>query len=165
MASKVTKLPLDFDVSNFPPSWREALQDADRSRAWKAMQACAMESVRSALNGGRLWVPHSKDFRSRDELLIPEAEWQRDKETLCLAHGLETDCEKFLASIKALLQDGLSELTEAVEKGFIEIDEENCVRVPKFSPLDIDPAVAKVNDALLSGRGTSPADVPYVCGT
>lgn len=154
-ASKVTKLPLDFDVSNFPPSWREALQDADRSRAWKAMQACAMESVRSALNGGRLWVPHSKDFRSRDELLIPEAEWQRDKETLCLAHGLETDCEKFLASIKALLQDGLSELTEAVEKGFIEIDEENCVRVPKFSPLDIDPAVAKVNDALLSGRGTS----------
>jgi hypothetical protein len=114
-----------------------------------------MESARSAINGGRLWAPHSKDFRCRDELLIPEDEWQRDKETLCLAHGLETDCEKFLASIKTLLQEGLGELAEALEKGFIEIDEENCVRVPKFSPLDIDPAVAKVNDALLSGRSTS----------
>lgn len=47
-----------------------------------------MLAVRHGLRGGRLWVDHSWEFRNREDLLIPPAQWKKERQRLISALSL-----------------------------------------------------------------------------
>jgi hypothetical protein len=91
------ELPVGFDADIAGPVWHDLLNDADRTKAFAALKASTMLAVRQGLRGGRLWIDHSWEFRNREDLLIPPAEWKKERQRLISALSLTTDPQKFLA--------------------------------------------------------------------
>nr|WP_226382965.1 DUF4158 domain-containing protein [Burkholderia mayonis] len=71
--SGATELPPDCDVP-VGASWRDLVNDADRARALRALEASAITGLRKGLRRGSIWINHSLSFRERDQLLIPPAQ-------------------------------------------------------------------------------------------
>jgi hypothetical protein len=134
------ELPVGFDASIADPVWHDLLNDADRTKAFAALKASAMLAVRQGLRGGRLWVDHSWEFRNREDLLIPPAQWKKERQRLISALSLTTDPQKFLARLHAHLDVGLRALSEAVTDGKLEIDSNGMVRFHKLEALPVDAA-------------------------
>ena len=143
-------LPADFDDGIADPVWHDLLQDPDRTKAFAALKASTMLAVRQGLRGGRLWVDHSWDFRNREDLLIPPAQWKKERQRLISALSLTTDPQKFLARLHAHLDVGLRALAEAVAAGKLEIDVSGTVRLRKLEALPVDAAIQRSRDAMFS---------------
>jgi TnpA family transposase len=144
------ELPIDFDVSVAEPVWHDLLKDPDRGRALVALKAATMLAVRQGLRGGRLWVDHSWEFRNREDLLIPLAQWKEDRQILISALRLTTDAQKYLARLQANLDVGLRALSEAVDAGKLEIDADGMPRLHKLEALPVDAAVQRSRDAMFA---------------
>jgi TnpA family transposase len=144
----VKELPEGFTIPGADATWKPYIDDPDRKKAFKAFQACALTRIRKGLLGGRLWVAHSASFRSRSDTLIPEEEWQRDKESLCKALGLEVEPKAALAKQSFLLRAGTAAVEEGLEKGLLEIDEGGSVRIPKIRALEEDPKLRHTAQAV-----------------
>lgn len=114
-AKGIKELPAEFDVSIVDPVWHEMLNDKDRGKAFAALKAATMLAVRHGFRSSRLWVDHSWDYRNREDLLIPPAQWKKDRLRLISALSLNADPEKFLTRLYAHLEAGLQALSEAVE--------------------------------------------------
>jgi TnpA family transposase len=147
------ELPVGFDLSAVDAVWRPYLEDPDRGKAYKALQACALSRIRKGLLGGRLWVSHSASFRSRSETLIPEEEWARDKEKLCKALGLETDPHAAIAKQIKLLEAGTQAVELGLDKGLLEIDEGGSVYVPKPRALEEEPELRQTAQVVQESIG------------
>ena len=145
-----TELPAGFDADMAGPLWRDLLNDADRTKAFAALKASTMLAVRQGLRGGRLWIDHSWEFRNREDLLIPPADWKKVRQRLISALSLTTDPQKFLARLHAHLDVGLRALSEAVTNGKLEIDPDGMVRFHKLEALPIDAAIRRSRDAMFS---------------
>lgn len=142
-ADGLKQLPKDWDVSDVEAVWRPLVDDADRVKALKAFNACALMRIRKGLLGGRLWVPHSANFRSRMDTLIPEEEWDRDREKFCKAFGLEIDPHIAIARQMTLLNDGLQRVEEGLRQSLLEIDEGGSVRIPGIRAMAEEPELKK----------------------
>ena len=147
-ADGLKELPTDWDVSNIDAAWRPLVDDVDRVAALKAFKACALMRIRKGLLGGRLWVPHSANFRSRTDSLIPEEEWELDRDKFCTAFGLEVDPHVAIARQMALLIEGLQRVEEGLENGLLEIDESGSVRLPQLVAMTEEPEVKKTAQAV-----------------
>lgn len=141
-------LPAGWDVSGIEAAWRPLVDDVDRVKAMRAFKACALMRIRKGLLGGRLWVSHSTNFRSRTDSLIPEAEWERDREKFCKAFGLEVDPHLAIARQIALLNAGLAGVNEGLAKGLLEIDDKDCVRLPALVAMPDEPELKKTAQAV-----------------
>ncbi|RYG29480.1 MAG: hypothetical protein EON93_16620 [Burkholderiales bacterium] len=93
-------------------------------------------------------MPHSANFRSRTDSLIPEEEWERDREKFCTAFGLEVDPQVAIARQMALLNDGLQRVKEGLANGLLEIDEQACVRLPALNAMAEDNAVVAYQQSI-----------------
>ena len=144
------ELPVGFDADIAGPVWHDLLNDADRTKAFAALKASTMLAVRQGLRGGRLWIDHSWEFRNREDLLIPPAEWKKERQRLISALSLTTDPQKFLARLHAHLDVGLRALSEAVTDGKLEIDADGMVRFHKLEALPVDAAIQRSRDAMFS---------------
>lgn len=142
------ELPKDWDCAAVDARWRPLVDSEDRVAALNAFRACAAQRIRKGLLGGRLWVNHSASFRSRIDSLIPDEEWERDKEKICKAFGLEMDAKVAISRAKALLNDGLARVAEDVAKGLLEIDAEGSVHIPAFAALPEDKDLTKTKQDL-----------------
>jgi len=60
------ELPKDFHLNIVDPVWHELLSDPDRKKARAAFRAGALTAARRGLKGGRLWIDHSWEHRSRE---------------------------------------------------------------------------------------------------
>lgn len=147
-AEGLKELPKDFDVSAIESQWRPLVDDPDRVKALNAFNACALLRVRKGLLGGRLWVSHSANFRSRTDTLIPEDEWERDREKFCKAFGLEADPHVAVSRQMELLNAGLTQIEEGLGKGLLEIDEEGCARLPALRAQGEEPELRKTAQAV-----------------
>jgi len=147
------ELPIDFDPHLAQPVWHELLRDSDRKKALAALKASTMLCVRQGLRGGQLWVNHSWEFRNREDLLIPSAQWTQERQRLISALSLTADPQKFLARLHAHLDVGLRALSEAVGAGKLEIDAEGMVRFPKLSALPVDAAIQHSREAMFAMIG------------
>ncbi len=65
-------------------------------------------------------------------MLMPRAEWEKNKGKYYKALGLPRSPEKFLDMLKAQLQSGLLSLDEAVRAGEIDI-EEDTIHLPRIT--------------------------------
>ena len=142
------ELPKDWDCSGIEAIWRPLLDSEDRVAALNAFRGCALMRIRKGLLGGRLWVHHSSSFRSRTDSLIPDEEWERDREKFCKAFGLEIDPRAAIARQMALLNSGLTRVAEGVEQGLLEIDDQGCVRLPALAAMPEEPELKKTAQAV-----------------
>lgn len=149
------ELPVDFDTSLVDSKWRPLLEVPDRGAALKAFEGCALMRIRKGLLGGSVWVNHSATYQSKESLLIPQDEWERDKVELCEAYGLELDPTRALELQYELLRSGLADVEVALEKGLLEIDEDGCVRLPAIRAAEEDPELRHTNQALSDIIGTT----------
>ena len=145
-----TELPTGFDAGIAAPIWHDLLNDSDRTKAFAALKASTMLAVRQGLRGGRLWVDHSWEFRNREDLLIPPAEWKNERQRLISALSLTTDPQMFLARLHAHLDVGLRALSEAIADGKLEIDSNGMVRLHKLQAVPVDAAIQRSRDAMFS---------------
>ena len=95
-AAGAKELPTDFDTSLVDAKWRPLLDVPDRKAALRAFEGFALTRIRKGLIGGSLYVDHSATYQSKENLLIPQDEWKRDKAALCEAYGLELNPRKAL---------------------------------------------------------------------
>lgn len=152
-AKGMKELPADFDVSIVDPVWHEMLNDKDRSKAFAALKAATMQSVRHGFRSSRLWIDHSWDYRNREDLLIPPAQWKKDRLRLISALSLNADPEKFLTRLYAHLEAGLQALSEAVEAGEVSIDESGLVHLPQIEALAQDKAIDASRNMMFASIG------------
>lgn len=156
--SGAKELPADFDTSIVDPSWMPYVTDTDRTRALDAFKGYATTQIRHGLIGGRLHVSHSSNFRSHDDMLIPHAEWEANKDTICDSLGLPRHAREYLAPHYALLTEGLAKMATEVQRGIVEIDNKGSVRIDKFRALEDDPDLVNTKQSMSNMIG--PVELP-----
>lgn len=122
MQSGATELPTDFDVSLAEPVWQPLLRNPDRKKALSALKACAMNSVRNALKGGKVYLAHSFKHRDREEQLISPEEWSVKRKSYLRAMSLTDDADKYLERVLQRLDESLAQLGTAADEGLITFD-------------------------------------------
>lgn len=140
-----SELPADIDV---PVSsiWRDAVDDEDRTRAFKALEASAMMALSKGMRSGAVWVDHTFSFRERDEMWIPKDEWERDRQRHLANLGLPSTADEFLAPQLKLLDAGIKAVAEAKSQGKLEIDEQGELHLPALEALEFDFDPKKIRD-------------------
>jgi hypothetical protein len=71
-------------------------------------ELCVLSELKNSLRSGDIWVPGSRQFKDFEDYLLPPPRFaaQRDQKELGLA--VETDCERYLESQLAVLQEQLA---------------------------------------------------------
>mgnify|MGYP003584230574 CR=1 FL=1 len=154
-AAGAKELPTEFDTSLVDSKWRPLLEVPDRVAALQAFEGCALLRIRKGLLGGSLYVNHSATYQSKESLLIPQEEWDRNKEALCEAYGLELDPRRALDLQYELLRAGLADVEAGLEKGLLEIDEGGSVRIPAIRAMEEEPELRRTNQFLSETIGTT----------
>jgi TnpA family transposase len=104
------------------PMWRREVASEDRARARRAFEVAVMMDLRHALRRGTVWVADSNEFRSREQLLIPPARWERDRIALSATLGVTTGSPtEYLQPLLAKAEEGLARLAETVRHGKLKI--------------------------------------------
>lgn len=154
-AVEAKELPSDFDTSLVDSKWRPLLESPDRVAALRALEGCALRRICRGLRGGSFYVNHSATYQSKESLLIPQEEWERDKQALCEAYGLELDPRRALDLQYELLRAGLADVEAGLEKGLLEIDENGAVRIPAIRAMEEEPELRRTNQFLSETIGTT----------
>jgi TnpA family transposase len=97
-----------------------------------AFEASTLYTLRRSLKNGSISIEYSFAYRSRESMLMPLEEWEKNKGKYYKALGLPRSPEKFLDKHKAQLQAGLVSLDEAVSAGELDI-EEDTIHLPRIT--------------------------------
>lgn len=148
---KATELPSGLEVP-VRQVWKELVDGSDRRKALRAFEAATMMSMRASLRRGSVWIPHSQAFRDREDMLIPRAVWEQTRQQhLDLLHQHATP-EAFLQGLNDLLTAGLSAVSEALERGAIEIRDGE-IGIPALKALDVEREPLRTRDLLFRTIG------------
>lgn len=122
-------------------TWRALVNDADRMRALKALEACTMLGLRRSLRRGSVWIDHSFSFRERDQMLVPPSEWEAGRGRHLAVLGLPADADAFLEPLLEHIEAGLQAVAQAKTHGLLTIDPQGALHLPALRalPEDIDP--------------------------
>ena len=101
------ELPTEIDIP-MPSRWESLVNDPDRKRALCAFEAATLYTLRRGLKNGAVSVEYSFAYRSRESLLMPLDEWEKNKGKYYKALGLPRSPEKFLNKLKEQVKSGLS---------------------------------------------------------
>ncbi|RTL46286.1 MAG: Tn3 family transposase [Burkholderiales bacterium] len=145
-----TTLPDDFDMSMTDPSWHNLLGDPDRKKALAALKACAMNTIRKAINGGKLWIAHSTKHQDKEQQLIPPKEWEANSKALIRALSLTDDPDKYLERVLKKVDECIRQLCEAVKNGLVTIDNKGEMHIDPIQALEVEPEVTHTRDALFN---------------
>tara|TARA_R110001592_G_scaffold254129_3_gene517540 strand:- start:89926 stop:92844 length:2919 start_codon:yes stop_codon:yes gene_type:complete len=125
------ELPETLDIP-VPGRWESLVQDSDnRQRALRAFEAATLHGLRRGLKNSAISVDYSFGYRSRESMLMPLDEWQKNRGKYFKALGLPQSPTKFLDKLKAQVQTGLNALDQAVRDLEIEIVDDG-IYIPKI---------------------------------
>jgi hypothetical protein len=96
------ELPEDLDLS-FAPEWGSLLRGSDRRRAFRAFEAATLAALRRGLRNGSLWLEHSLAYCRREQLLIPAAEWERERRRYYRHLGVPPTLHRYTTPLLATL--------------------------------------------------------------
>lgn len=147
-----SELPVGTKVPT-KKTWKDAIEGPDRKLAFKALQACAMESLRVGIRGGAVWVDHSLTYRERDQMLIPRDEWLRKKPQFLKAMGLRENPDDFLIPQIDLLKANLQALAEAVKAGVVTVDDDGIVRFTALKEVEDEVEPEQLRDLIFKKIG------------
>lgn len=142
------ELPPNFAASIVHKGWHDLIKGVDRQRAFGALQASAALAIHKGLRGGSLWVDHSWKHRNREDFLIPQEEWERDRRKLLNAMNLVSDPKLYLKRVRHNVEIGLQAVSEALDAGKLEINADCNVSLPRLAPQDIDMQVSRSRDTI-----------------
>ena len=139
-AAGESELPPD-QVFPVDRPWRELVNDSDRGRALKALEACTMMNLRRGLRRGSVWIDHSLSYRERDQMLIAPADWESSQERHLSVLGLPVDADAFLGPLLEHVQAGLQAVAQAKARGELTVDAHGVMHLPALRalPEDIEP--------------------------
>ncbi len=145
-ANQVRKVPDDAPTSFVRKRWKSLVKTPDGlDRCF--YELCVLSELKNSLRSGDIWVQGSRHFKDFEEYLLPTSRFKLQNEQKELGLAIETDCELFLESRLAKLEQKLAtveklaadqELPDAIitDKGHL-----------KITPLDN--AVPHESEALL----------------
>ena len=145
-ANQVRKVPDDAPTSFVRKRWKSLVKTPDGlDRCF--YELCVLSELKNSLRSGDIWVQGSRHFKDFEEYLLPTSHFKLQNEQKELGLAIETDCELFLESRLAKLEQKLAtveklaadqELPDAIitDKGHL-----------KITPLDN--AVPNESEALL----------------
>lgn len=149
-----TELPPDCNVP-VSASWRDLINGEDRQRAMRAMEASAMMGLRRGLRRGTVWINHSLSFRERDQLLIPPAQWDAERDRYLSSLGLPNQADTYLNPLLDHLKAGLAAMDEARETGHVSIDPDGVLHQSPLDVADTDATPARTRDLLFKEIGNA----------
>ena len=147
-----TELPADCEVP-VSASWRD-LVGKDRVRAMRALEASAITGLRKGLRRGSVWISHSLSFRARDQMLIPPAQWERERDRHLSSLGLPHKAG-FLARLSSHLKAGLAALEEAREAGRVTVGTDGALHLSALEALPTDGIPRRTRDLMFKEIGTT----------
>ena len=106
-ARQARKVPDDAPTSFVRPRWENLVRTpAGLDRRY--YELCVLYELKNSLRSGDIWVQGSRQFKDFEDYLLAPARFtaQRDRGELGLA--VETDCERYLESRLAVLQERLT---------------------------------------------------------
>lgn len=107
--------PLDF-VST---SWRRIVINNDGEIIRSAYELCTLKQLSDRLRAGDIQVATSKRYRSIEDYLIPEGQWQQLKEMQRIPVAVETDFDRYIAGRKALIHERLTLIDQLLSEDAI----------------------------------------------
>ncbi|MCK4140392.1 Tn3 family transposase [Ralstonia pseudosolanacearum] len=150
----MTELPPDCNVP-VSASWRDLVDGEDRQRALRALEASAVMSLRKGLRRGTVWINHSLSFRERDQLLIPPAQWEVDRDRHLSSLGLPNQANLYLDRLTEHLKAGLAALDEAREAGHFTIDADGILHLSPLEAQTTDTTPQRTRDLLFKDIGSA----------
>lgn len=150
--SGATELPPD-SVVPVSAAWRDLIEGDDRVRAMRALEASAIMGLRKGLRRGSVWINHSLSFRERDQLLIPPAQWESNRDRLS-SLGLPGTAEPFLDRLTEHLKVGLAALEEPREAGRVTIGTDGVLHLSAIGALPTDGIPKRTRDLIFEEIGT-----------
>jgi hypothetical protein len=122
--------------------------------ALRALEASAITGLRKALRRGSVWINRSLSFRERDQLLIPPAQWESDRDRYLSSLGLPGSAEPFLERLTEHLKAGLAALEEAREAGRVTICTDGVLHLSAIEALPTDGMRKRTRDLIFKEIGT-----------
>jgi TnpA family transposase len=101
------KVPDDAPTSFVRKRWENLVRTPDGLDR-RYYELCVLSELKNSLRSGDIWVQGSRQFKDFEDYLLPPPRFalQRDQRELGLA--VETDCERYLESRLAVLQEQLA---------------------------------------------------------
>ncbi|KWN16842.1 hypothetical protein WT83_14150 [Burkholderia territorii] len=149
----VTELPADCEVP-VSASWRDLVEGEDRARAMRALEASAITGLRRGLRRGLVWISHSLSFRARDQLLIPLAQWECERDRHLSSLGLSHKAEPFLERLSSHLKAGLAALEEALAAGRVTVGTDGALHLSAIEALPTDGLPRRMHDLMFRELGS-----------
>lgn len=150
---EVSEFPTGLAIPEVGEAWRELVHDEDPKRGMQAFATCTMMSMRKSLRSGKVWIDHSLSFRERNQVLIPAAEWERDRQRLIASLGLGDTADSLLAPLLDNLKAGLSAVAEACDAGKIHIGTDGMLHIPALTARHDDGEPRRTRDLLFKTIG------------
>lgn len=138
-ANAVT-LPADANVA-FAPAWHDILQSEDRRQALRGYEAALLQTLKTDVKRGAVWVDHSINHRSRDSTLMPEKHWDTHRKKLFSSLQIPRNYESHVQPLLANIRVGLAAMDKAIEAGDVTIAEGELhlpVMKPEETPSELD---------------------------
>ena len=118
-------------------------QQADRERAMRAFEAETLLNLRKGFRRGSCRVDYSNPFPDRDHLLIPAADWEKQKRRHYGLLRLPTNVDDYLNPLIKAAEQGLKAVASALRRGELDI-KENDISLDRLEAEGEAPEVAAV---------------------
>jgi hypothetical protein len=146
--AKATEIPPDFKVPEVGSAWHDLVHDVDHKSGLHAFAACTMMSMRKSLRSGKLWIDHSLSYRQRDQMLISREEWERERDKYIALVGLPRTADEFVEPAFDNLRVGVAAVSEACQKGKLEIGADGMLHLPAVTALPDDGEPRRMRDLI-----------------
>ncbi|MDM0050627.1 Tn3 family transposase [Variovorax sp. J22R115] len=129
------EIPEGVQLPEVGVAWYGLVHDLDPRSSLRALEACTMMSLRKSLRRGSVWIDHSLSYRERDQMLIPPAHWESQREQHVELLGMPKSPREFLEPLLANLVAGTAAVCDALDRGKIEISADGMLRLPAITAL------------------------------
>ncbi|MDM0053746.1 Tn3 family transposase [Variovorax sp. J22R115] len=123
-ATGIKRLPSEVTTPRLGAAWRAAIADADRERAFRALEVATLLALRRAVRNGSVWIAHSLSFRGRERLFLPEERWQAEAPRHYARLQLPAKASEFLVPLLARMLIGIDAVAAATRSGDLRVDDE-----------------------------------------
>jgi TnpA family transposase len=139
-------LPVGVTAARLGPAWQRDLADADRERAFRALEVATLFALRRALRNGSIWIEHSLTFRGRERLIIPDERWKIEARRHYARLQLPAKAADFLAPLLERVRAGVDAVAASTRAGVLRVDDQ--LHLAPLAADEEDPEVAKLRARL-----------------
>ena len=139
-------LPVEVTAARLGAAWRQDIADADRERAFRALEVATLFALRRGLRNGSISIEHSLSFRGRERLFIPQERWAAEARRHYARLQLPAKAAPFLAPLLERVRAGVDAVATAVRAGALRVDD--ALHLASLAAEDEDPEVSRLRSRL-----------------